>query len=89
MALDPEAINKQREVVAETLARASGSFQLKEGTEAGALVIENERLHTTILLLQQKLQTLSVTHNDTQSLFAKEKRYLDEIEGLKTQVSTL
>ena len=31
-------------------------FELKDGTEAGELVIENDRLKTSLLILQQKLR---------------------------------
>ena len=34
-----------------SIARASMSFNLKDGTEAGDLVIENDRLKTTIMIL--------------------------------------
>lgn len=68
MALDANAINKQRASVAVTISRASQPFQLKDGTDAGNLVIENERLKTTIMVLSQKLQTQCVTHDETKSL---------------------
>ena len=51
MAIDSNAINKQRATVANTIARASLKFQLKDETEQGSLVIENERLKTTIMVL--------------------------------------
>jgi hypothetical protein len=38
------------------IARASQSFDLKEGTAASDLVIENERLKTTLMILNQKLK---------------------------------
>lgn len=55
IAIRPADINKQRATVANTLARASMRFELKDGNDAGEVLIENERLKTSILILQQKL----------------------------------
>ena len=40
-----------RQSVANTIARASMKFQMAEGQEQGELVIENERLKTSIMVL--------------------------------------
>lgn len=47
---------KKRMSVRESIAQASSSFKLREGTEAADLVIENERLKTTLQILNQKLK---------------------------------
>ena len=39
------------------MARASVAFQMNDGSQAGELVIENERLKSTLLILNQKLKT--------------------------------
>jgi len=39
-----------------SIQRASVSFQLAKGTEAGDIVIENERLKSTLEILNQKLK---------------------------------
>ena len=35
----------------QSIARASVNFTLNDGTEAGDLIIENERLKTTLMIL--------------------------------------
>ena len=40
----------------QSIARASMAFELKDGTEAGDMIIENERLKTTLGLLNSKLK---------------------------------
>ena len=51
MALNPNQNSAARQSVANTIARASMKFELKDGTEAGELVIANDRLKTTIMVL--------------------------------------
>jgi len=50
---------EKRQSVANTIARASMKFERggpTGNTDAGELVIENDRLKTTIMVLQQKLK---------------------------------
>ena len=56
MAVNPRELNKTRESVRNTINRASMKFELADGTQAGDLVIENERLKTSIMVLNQKLK---------------------------------
>ena len=51
IAIRPEEMNKQRQTVANTLARASMRFELKNGSDAVEVLIENERLKTKIMIL--------------------------------------
>ena len=64
MLISNNLTKKDLDSVQKTVGRASIKFQMKDGTEAGDLVIENERLKTTVLLLQQKLQA----NKDTQEM---------------------
>ena len=50
-------------VVRKSIERASVSFQLADGTEAGDIVIENERLKSTLQIMNQKLKVSSDTEN--------------------------
>ena len=54
--IEKTANSKKRMSVRESIAQASCSFKLREGTEAADLVIENERLKTTLQILNQKLK---------------------------------
>ena len=47
----PESRESGGSNVRSSIARASMSFNLKDGTEAGDLVIENDRLKTTVQIL--------------------------------------
>ena len=51
MAVTHDKLNEVRKSVKHTIARASVKFELKDGSSAGDLVIENERLKTSILVL--------------------------------------
>lgn len=88
MQLNPNQINKTRSSAINSINRLSNRFG-GGGVDAGQLVIENERLKTTIEILQQKLQTISVTEDQTKQLAEKEKKYLEEIEDLRIKVSSL
>ena len=39
-----------------SIKRASVAFKVADGTEAGSVVIENERLKSTLAILNQKLK---------------------------------
>ena len=39
-----------------SIARASVAFQLKDGTEAGDMIIENDRLKTSLAILNGKMK---------------------------------
>lgn len=80
---------KQRESVADTIARASSKFQMGDGTEAGSLVIENERLKTTIMVLTQKLQTQTHTGDEMEKFQKNDRHQKNEIAELKAKVSGL
>jgi len=54
--------------VKDSIARASVKFELQGGTDAGELVIENERLKTTIMVLQKKLQVQDDSMNTNERL---------------------
>lgn len=89
MKANPGAINQQRASVANTLARASQKFSLDGGTDAAALVVENERLKTTIHVLSKKLEGLEYNDEEQMKLRKDKNIHLDQIDDLKTQVSKL
>lgn len=51
MAVDTAKSFAQQQSVRNTVARASVAFNAGGGTQAGELVIENERLKSTLLIL--------------------------------------
>jgi hypothetical protein len=53
--------------VDQSIKRASVSFQLASGTEAGEVVIENERLKSTLAILNQKLKVGQDTESTLRS----------------------
>lgn len=83
------ALGNQRASVANTIARASKAFSIDGNTDAAALVVENERLKTTIHVLQKKLEGLQYNDDETQKLRKEKNLHMDEIDDLKTKVSTL
>ena len=52
----PAQTKTMRKSITNTIHRASVKFELKDGSDAGNLAIENERLKTTIMVLQQKIK---------------------------------
>ena len=56
MAITATQFGKDSNKVRDSIKRASVSFKLEGGTEAGDLVIENERLKSTLMILNQKLK---------------------------------
>ena len=56
MAITAKDFNKDSASIRNSINRASVSFKLEGGTEAGDLVIENERLKSTLMILNQKLK---------------------------------
>lgn len=80
-----------RKTVAETIARASAMFYNRqaEGTDSGSLVIENERLKTTIVVLTKKLKAQTHTTEEVEKLQKQERALLDENEELRSKVSML
>ena len=53
-----------------SMARASVAYKLEDGTEAGDLIIENDRLKSTIEILNQKIKVQS----DYDNVIAKKDR---------------
>ena len=58
-------------------------------TEAGELVIENDRLKTTIMVLQQKLKVQDDTEGTNNRLQAEVREHEETVELLKNQVEEL
>jgi chromosome segregation ATPase len=67
-------VNRARE----TIARASESFQDQKGREVSDIVMENERLKTTLMIMNQRLKD----HTDSQDQIAKLKRKNEEFYNL-------
>lgn len=59
--------------VRNSIARASVSFKIADGTEAGDLVIENERLKSTLMILNQKLKVTNDLDSQIDNLNAENK----------------
>lgn len=82
--------------VRKSIVMASKDFALKDGSEAADLVIENERLKTTIEILNSKLKMQQDTE-DAVTLARKRTRVLeddaftmrDEMSKLRSRVSEL
>ena len=89
MALNPNQNSAARQSVANTIARASMKFELKDGTEAGELVIENDRLKTTIMVLNQKLKVQDHTEGTNERLQTEVRDHEIEIEHLRNTVGNL
>lgn len=89
MAVDSTASNNQRKSVMNSIARASVKFELKDGTEAGELVIENERLKTTIMVLNNKLKVQDDTEKSNARLLKLQRQYEDEIDEYKADIDGL
>ena len=89
MAQNPNSTNKMRQSVVNTITRASVKFEMKDGSDAGNLMIENERLKTSVAVLQDKLKVQDM-NQDENNLHQKRNREKNaEIEELKTKVSSL
>ena len=56
MAITAKEFGSNSGSIRNSINRASVSFKLAGGTEAGDLVIENERLKSTLMILNQKLK---------------------------------
>lgn len=77
----------KRTSIRKSIVHASQAFKLQDGTEAGDLVIENERLKTTLQILQQKLKL----QTDSDEQFAKLRKQVQELDtensSLKSEVA--
>lgn len=76
-----------------TISEAQSSLKLTSELKAGDLVIENERLKTTILVLNQKLNDWTDTQTEILNLKKKNRellmdsdKYRSEIQRLKNQL---
>ena len=78
-----------RKTIGDTIGRASVKFELKDGSQAGELVIENERLKTSIMVLQQKLNVQDHTLDENEKLQKENTALLNENDELKVKVSGL
>jgi predicted RNase H-like nuclease (RuvC/YqgF family) len=58
-------------------------------TDAGELVIENDRLKTTIMVLQQKLKVQDDTEGVNTRLQSEVREHEETVENLKNQVEEL
>lgn len=58
-----------------SMARASVAYKLEDGTEAGDLIIENDRLKSTVGILNQKIKVQS----DYEQVIAKKDREIDQL----------
>jgi len=67
--------------------RASVAFELKDGTEAGDMIIENERLKTTLGLLNSKLKMQTDSEEIIDNLKRKNREYDDENSSLKSEIA--
>ena len=86
MKVDQNISNKLRESVSNSMARASVSFKTtRGGADSGELVIENERLKSTLLILNQKLKTNADTDGVIQRLKDQVDLHSAEINNLKTE----
>ena len=65
------------------IARASVKFEMKDGSDAGNLVIENERLKTSILVLTQKMKVQDHTNAENKKLHSENRKHKQEIEELE------
>ena len=65
------------------------SFKLNEDTEAGDLVIENDRLKTSIAILNGKLKSQEDSEEIIESLRKRNQMLESENLDLKSQVSSL
>jgi hypothetical protein len=68
---------------------ASQPFKLTDGTEAGDLMIENERLKTSINILNGKLKTQEDTQGIINRLKDKNKQLEIDNQDLSTQITKL
>ena len=59
--------------VRKSVARASVSFNLAHGTEAGDLVIENDRLKTSVAIINSKLKRQEDDNSIIEDLRKKNK----------------
>jgi len=89
MAVNPVALNKFRQTVGHAISRASVKFELKDGSDAGNLVIENERLKTSIEVLTQKMKVQDHNSSENEQLHGENRKQKKEIEELKSKVSSL
>ena len=89
MAVPSDNLSKVRNSVKQTLARASVKFELKDGSEAGSLVIENERLKTTILVLTEKLKVQEHSNHENDQMNLKLRVRDADILDYKSQIAAL
>ena len=78
-----------RNTIGQAITRASVKFELKDGSDAGNLVIENERLKTSIMVLQQKLKVQDHTGDENETLQKSDRKQKHEIKELRSKVSSL
>lgn len=65
------------------------TLKLDTEKKVGDLVIENERLKTTILVLNQKLNDWTDTQSELQSLRKKNRELMRENDEFRNEVQTL
>ena len=75
--------------IRKSIARASVSFNLADGTEAGDLVIDNERLKTTIAILNGKLKSQEDSEEIIRKLRGQNQDLERENTNLKSRISSL
>ena len=63
MAINAADHQQTTKSIRHSIARASVSFKIADGTESGDLVIENERLKSTLMILNQKLKVVTDLEN--------------------------
>ena len=88
MKVNQDQMNKQRMSIQDTIKRASERFKGASG-DTGALVIENERLKTSIMVLTQKLQAIEHTNDSTKKLEVNERKFKHEADDLGQKVKML
>ena len=75
--------------VRDSIRRASVKFELNDGTHAGDLVLENERLKTTLTVLNQKLKNQNEFEGNMDAVKKRNQKLEEENTDLKSRISAL
>ena len=78
-----------RDKMSDIISRAGERFKLQDGMKAGDLMIENERLKTSIMVLTKKLKAQNHTADMVEKLTLRERDAIHENDDLKQKVSEL
>ena len=75
--------------IRKSIARASVSFSLADGTEAGDVLIENDRLKTSVAILSGKLKSAEDSQAIIDSLRTQNRELDSENQQLKSTIASL